>query len=269
MGSRLLLLAFGLFWGTMTLLLWRSEYGPRPQMGTPVDANMVWHRILTSLDSSSLAIIHREKRIGFCHLITSVADSLNQSNPTNAPEGMVRNVGSYKLDLSGSLEEAGTGARIRFDGEMTLSRDQEWEDFRIQIIARPLFLTLTSSRTEGVIHLKMEGPEFRTERVLRLSDLNQPESMLAQLFGPAAPLALNALPFSLPDNRFPASRQDLQWTATTDRLAIGTSASLVYRLQLKPMEGYSVVILVSRAGEILRVELPESLTLVNEAITGL
>jgi hypothetical protein len=102
-----------------------------------------------------------------------------------------------------------------------------------------------------------------------LADLNDPEALLAHLLGPAAPLALNALPFSLPNRQLLTASQHLQWTATTDRLSIGSSSSLVYRLELRPFEGYSVVILVSRAGEILRVELPESLTLVNEAITGL
>ncbi|MCU0771837.1 MAG: hypothetical protein MUE94_08745 [Verrucomicrobia bacterium] len=264
-----MLVVLGGFWAAMTLLLWRFEFTASPQARTPVDPSLVWQRILTSLDSSSLAITHRDNRIGYCHLIPSVADRVTHSGPTNAPEGRVRSIGGYILDLSGSVGTPETEIRIRFDGRVTFARNQEWEAFRIQINARPLLVTVTATNHTGLVCLKMESPELATERVLRWSDFNQPESLLAQLLGPAAPLAINALPFELPDIRLLDTSRQMQWTTTTDRLTIGNSTSLVYRLDLQALEGYSVVILVSRAGEILRVDLPEHVTLINEAITGL
>ena len=269
MWSRILLPVLGVLWVVMTLLLWRIEYTGSQLAGTPVDPTIVWGRILTSLDSSSMAIVHRERRVGFCHLIPSVVKSQTLSSHTNAPEGMIREIGTYRLDLSGSMDDLVNGSRIRFDGNMTLSPDQEWDQFELQVIARPLLIEVASRRSSGVLRLKVDSPEGSTERLFLLSDLRQPESLLAEFFGPAALVTPGALPFPSPAVQLLTPYDSLKWSASTDRLMIGSSASQIYRLELKLMEGYGVSILVSRAGEILRVELPENLTLINEALSDL
>jgi hypothetical protein len=43
----------------------------------------------------------------------------------------------------------------------------------------------------------------------------------------------------------------------------------VYRLQARLLDRYQIVVVVSRVGEILRVELPNGLLLVNEALSTL
>jgi len=269
MWTRLMLMGLGAFWLAMTALLWRSEYSGASRSGNPVDPHIVWKRVLTSPDSSSLAIVYRGERIGFCHLISSVGNSPGKRTQTDAPEGMIRDIGRYNLDLSGSMTELGTGARIRFDGELTLSPNQEWETFSFQIIARPMLVKIASTRSEGVLRFRIDSPELRTERLLRLSELSQPEAMLGELFGRAAPLALGSLPFAMPPVEGLAVGQQLQWRASTDRLLLGNSVSQVYRLELQATESVEVAVLVSRAGEILRVELPHNLILINEALTDL
>lgn len=229
----------------------------------------VWEKILTSPDSSSLAVLHRGQRIGFCHLITSVAEQFNASSPTNAPEGLVRSIKGYKLDMSGSISTQDQSRRVRFDGQMSLAEDQTWEELRLQIIARPLIIDVQSRREEGLIHIKAEGADYSIRRSLRLDQLHQPETVLAEFAGPSGSYLLNLGYFHMPEPGSPIYQQELHWKASTDRIKIGRSISQIYRLELRAMEGYQVVMLVSRAGEILRVELPGNLTLINEALTGL
>jgi hypothetical protein len=230
---------------------------------------VVWQRILTSPDSSSLAILKQDRRLGFVHLITSVADSLNQGSATNAPEGMVRDITVYRLDVSGSIDDLGNGAGLRFDGEITLSQQQQWEQLELQIISRPLFIALDSVRSEGLLHIKIDGPDVNLERAVRLDSLSHPEALVSTLLDPTALFALDVLPFPMPDPSLVAHSAGLQWSASTDFMKLGNSSSQVYRLDLEPMDGMPITLLVSRAGEILRVDLPHNLILVNEALTGL
>ena len=55
----------------------------------------------------------------------------------------------------------------------------------------------------------------------------------------------------------------LNWEARQDSLKFGHSRIRVYRLSARLLDRYPLVILVSRTGEILRMELPNDLTLVN------
>jgi hypothetical protein len=61
----------------------------------------------------------------------------------------------------------------------------------------------------------------------------------------------------------------LNWEARNDWLRIGHSQVRVYRLQARVLDRFQVVVVVSRVGEIMRVELPNGLLLVNEALTNL
>lgn len=269
MGSRLLLSALGVFWVVMSLLLWRAEYGDVGVSGTPLAPEVVWKKILTSPDSSSLAIVHRGERIGFCHLITSVAEGFDDASPANTPEGLIRSIHSYNLDISGSVSLPDSTVRIRFDGQMTLAEDQSWESFRVQIIAPPVVVDVDSIQQEGTVQAKVEGAGYPLRRTLRLDQLHQPQAVFAEVFGAAGPYLARTLPFDMADPNAPSFQRELRWSAWTDRIKLGQSTAQVYRLALNLWEGYEVVILISRAGEILRAELPGKLTLINEALTGL
>lgn len=269
MFSRILLGLLAIFWAVMTGLLWRSEYLGGNLSAIPVDPGSVWQRILTSPDSSSLAIMHQGERLGFCHLITGVGSSLDQAGSTNAPEGMVRNIECYRMDFSGSLDGLDNGANLRFDGAITLSDRQAWEHFQLQLISRPWFVTMESKRDEDVLHLSVQGPEFSTRRNLRLSELNNPAAVIGDILNPIVPLAAGLLPLPVHGHSLEPGQTTLEWVATTDRLVINNSPSQIYRLELNAPEGLEMVILVSRAGEILRVDLPRNFKMVNEALPGL
>src|SRR5690348_3202016 len=101
MFSRLALLLVTLFWVTMTVLLWRSEFGGRNHLGSTVPLSLVWQKILTAPDSSSLVISHHGEKIGFCRWAAVPGQSVTGARanlPDASPEGMVDKPSDYKID---------------------------------------------------------------------------------------------------------------------------------------------------------------------------
>src|ERR1035441_2895377 len=52
---RVTFLSIAAFWVAMNMLLWRSEYGSRGS-GIPVPVDLVWRKVLTAPDTSSLTV---------------------------------------------------------------------------------------------------------------------------------------------------------------------------------------------------------------------
>jgi len=78
--SRITLIALALFWLCMNVLLWRAEFGGRDSAASTVPAAVVWNKMLTAPDSSSLTVLHHGKKVGFCHWVTSVGEELASMN---------------------------------------------------------------------------------------------------------------------------------------------------------------------------------------------
>ena len=101
MRSRFLLLCIAVFWVTMNFLLWRTEYSSHAG-GEPVPAELVWRKILTAPDASSLSIYQHGERSGFCEISTSVEmemAKLDEDKPP--PEGIIARAG-YQIRLNGT-----------------------------------------------------------------------------------------------------------------------------------------------------------------------
>src|SRR5437773_5568581 len=99
MFSRLVFLAITVFWVAMTILLWRSEYMGKEGVGTSAPIEMVWQKILTAPDNSSLEITHHGQKIGYCRWAAIVGQD-PASSKTNVdevpPEGMVEFLTNYR-----------------------------------------------------------------------------------------------------------------------------------------------------------------------------
>ena len=62
---RITWLLIAAFWVAMNVLLWRSEYGTHSN-GIPVPLDLVWRKVLTAPDASSLTVYQNGKKTGFC-----------------------------------------------------------------------------------------------------------------------------------------------------------------------------------------------------------
>jgi hypothetical protein len=264
---RFSLVLITLFWVTMNVLLWRTEYGNRQTPGTQVRPEIIWHKILTAPDTSSLSIYQRGKKIGFCHWITSVGEDLSKAKEEDGPpEGMVGQVTGYRVQLEGNLALGDLPGRARFEGSLALDAHRQWQEISFQLTQRPWTWALRSTAAERKVVLKAQEGEAHFQRVLTFAELENPEALMRELLGPFAYGMLSTLGLgqALPESG--PVRLGLRWEGRHDILKIGHSLVRTYRLQTRLLDRYQVVLIVSRVGEILRIELPNGLVVINDQL---
>ena len=111
--------------------------------------------------------------------------------------------------------------------------------------------------------LTVQDGDGRIERRFSFAELQNPGALLAELKEPLA----GALPILEPTGG--SFRPELKWQAFDDVLSIGHGQARAYRLQARLLDRYQVVVFVSHVGEILRVELPDDLVLVNDQLSAM
>jgi hypothetical protein len=259
-----------LFWLTMNVLLWRAEYGAGKAAGSPVPIALVGEKILTAPDSSSLTIVHEGQRVGFCHWTTSVGEELSQlreeDDPT-APEGMVRRVTGYRVQLEGSVMPPDYDQRFRFECSLELGTRYDWRQFRMKINMRPYTWAVHAVAQEERVAFTYEEGQAKVQRSLSFAELQHPERWAVGFAGPLLAAMLEALPVPLSVDGVKGLASSVRWDSRHGNLRLSHTPVRVYRLQGEVLERYRVVVWVSRVGEILRVELPGQVSLVNDQLS--
>jgi hypothetical protein len=269
MAARLIFAGLAAFWVTMNVLLWRAEYGARAALGTTVPVHVVWNKILTAPDSSSLTIFRNGKRIGFCHWITSVGEDLaKMSSGEMSPEGMVRKIVNYRLDLDGNVMLGSASEQLRFDSHLGFGSDRNWREFELRLNLRPDTWLIQSAASEQAVRVNWQDEHQKFDRVFKFSELQNPEALLQEFVGPAAAGLLSGIGLPSLHNTNTQSALGLQWEARHESAKLGHASVRAYRLQARVLDRFSLVLFVSRAGEILRMELPEGITLANDQLGG-
>jgi len=265
--SRITLVLLAGFWLTMNLLLWRAEYGRKASLGTTVPARVVWEKILTSPDSSSLTIWRHGKKIGFCHWITSVSEDLSRLSSTESPpEGMVRDIVNYRLELEGNVLVTDSNDRLRFDTHLTLGKNEQWQQFDVRLTLRPNTWQLRSVAAERTVKLTWQDGTESLSRSFSFAELENPQALVQEFAGPMGGVLLSGSGWwSNSTNHVAVARQ---WQARHESIRLGHSPVEVYRLETQLLNRFDLVVFVSRAGEILRAELPEDVILVNDQLGG-
>src|ERR1700733_9461681 len=124
MTSRITFLLIALFWLTMTYLLWRSEYVGQNQVGSNVPLELVWRKILTAPDNSSMQILHDGRKVGYCKWVSNIGQDIAAGKILTddaPPDGMVRQLTGYRLDFQGNLTLSEAPSRIKFDADVKLA----------------------------------------------------------------------------------------------------------------------------------------------------
>ncbi len=272
MFKRAWFLAITLFWVTMNVLLWRSEMSLGKDAGSPLPVESVWERILTAPDESSMAVYHRGKKIGFVRWVPKVIEEGPELWPEeedpNTPEGRVKRILGYELFLDGNLAIEGALQRVRFTWQADLDPRQNWRTMQFRLNRRPNPVEIQADAGADTLRLKLGDGPAAWEQTLPLRDLANPGSILGALgmtlpLGPLSGLLQGPAGQSLD----PAGLSlGLKWRASSDTLRLGTTRNRVYRLNTRFLDKHEATALVSRVGEILRLELPDGLLLLNEAL---
>jgi hypothetical protein len=168
MTSRITFLVIALFWVTMTYLLWRSEYVGHNRMGSSVPVELVWRKILTAPDNSSLDILHNGKKVGYCRWTANIGEDaavgriLTDEAPADGPAPALAN---YRLNLEGNVVLNDSGSRLRFDTEVRLTTNHVWQGLDVRLNMRPTVWEVHTIASEETVRFITQDKSGRYERV--------------------------------------------------------------------------------------------------------
>ncbi len=268
MTQRLLFLAIAGFFATMNVLLWRAEFGLGNRFGSPVPVESVMRRVLTAPDDSSLEVRRDGERIGYCHWVAGAAEEMVLETPADMeglPEGMVRKPQAYAVLLEGGILSGPVEHRLRFSLELKLNEDREWRELVLRLGNRPSELELKAVVATRTVEVR-QGPEGAGwQRQFTFEELDDPRQLARELGGPALAALLAPL---VPTSGTGEINFRLAWEARMDWMQVGGTRVQVFRLESKLSNRHQVTVWISRVGEIMRVELPGGLSLVNEVLVN-
>ena len=104
-------------------LLWRAEFGSGRFSGSPVPTSLVWEKILTAPDSSTLQIQWRGTNLGFCRWTAAVGQEVSTALSTGdeqGPQGLSGGPATplqaaQRQQLSACLQQARSDSAALFD----------------------------------------------------------------------------------------------------------------------------------------------------------
>lgn len=272
MAGRALFALITVFWIVINVLLWRMEYGS--QQNAAVGLESVWDRILTAADSSSLQVFHHQELLGVLRWtpsVTAAEDATSTNDPPEGLEGMVRKAESYHIEMDGTLQLGDATQRFRFNGSIDLDSKKRWREFEFLVHQRRNTWQIGANTKDQRLRIGWQEGAAKTEQSIRFADLANPQALLGD-FGMFLPPGLIAgvLPGGLPQ---PGGTNDLasklQWSAHHDTLRAGNARLRVYRIRAKLFDRFEAVVYVNRAGELLKIELPDRIRIVNAAFPNL
>ncbi len=256
----------------MTGLLWRSEYLDG-KSGSPVPIEVVWEKLLKSPDDSHLEIMHRDRRVGSFrwspNIIEETTEGLSKSKHVR-PEGMVSKTAGYTLDvMEGSVTLPETKRRLRFGLNINFDRNRNWRDFLITLGQNPRLVRIESHAATQTLRLITSDDQSPShEAQFTFEQLRNPQQLFAGVIGAfGGPESLGLLAAQMVDTStlksLTSRTLQLRWEARSDFMKMGSARMRVYRLQAPLLDKHKIVITISRVGEILKVELPNDITLLN------
>ena len=255
---RLIFVSIAAFWVVMNLLLWRSEYGSRGS-GTPVPVELVWRKVLTAPDASSLTVYQGGRKTGFCEVATSVEQAmaaLDEDKPP--PEGIVARAG-YQIRFNGNVSLGEYTNRLTFNGRIQFSSGRAWREFNLKLSSHGTTAEIHSAATNQVVYLKITGDGVFIEREFTFADLQNPDALLRSFLGDFGSGLLADLDLPVMPQTSATLTGSLRWEAHHDRLLVGREPVSAYRVETRVLER-PIVIYVSTLGEILYIELPGGVT---------
>lgn len=270
--KRLFFPMVAVFWVAMNVLLWRTELAGGRDLGSPVPVSLVWERILSAPDDSQLEVFRGTEKLGHCRWVPHIGEDAVPRSPlleSEELEGRIRQASGYSLDLDGTVRIKDSGTSLRFGWRADFSTNHNWTTMFLRVIARPNLVELKADAAEEKVNFRFGSKETPWERAFTFAELRQPDRVLAAIGVPFAAGLLSQLQAVAGANTAKPVELGVQWQAYSDWLKIGSARARIYRLQARLFDKHEVVVIVSRVGEILRVELPGDIRIVNDAFTTL
>ena len=191
MWSRLAFLSIALFWVVMNFLLWRAEYGGHNHLGGAVPVEVVWRKILTAPDDSSLVILHHGRKAGECSWAATIVEQAPAGRALGDDAPVEEAVGFPATgNLEGQVTAAEPAKRLLFSVNLTLTTNRDWQELNARVNAQRNLVAVHALAAEQTVHLRVEDEGDKFEREIRLADLTNPPALAQALDLPL----LSALP---------------------------------------------------------------------------
>jgi hypothetical protein len=136
----------------------------------------------------------------------------------------------------------------------------------MRLALRPSEWEVRARAQDGTVQILYRDDSADWTRTFTREEIRDPRRLLEELGGPLAPLLLGALGGWSPGRD---GSLGMPWEGGLAWLKVGSAQVRGYRLQARLLDRYEVVVVTSRVGEIMRVEFPGDLLLVNEVLTNL
>jgi hypothetical protein len=263
------------FWITMNALLWRAEFAGK-EVGAEVPVALIWQKILTSPDDSGLAVHVGGDRVGYIRWAPNIGEEISTgktSDEASNLEGRVKKTAGYTIHSDGNFILPDGGGRVRFDLDAKFAANNEWIEWTLKGIQRPNSWSISANRKNETVEFSLGEGAAALKQTLHFSDLRNPGKLIEQVGAatalPIAGILLPNLTTPATGTNSPSLSLGLKWEGRQDWLQMGHSRVKVYQLRAHLLDKYEAVIIVSRVGEILRVQLPGEMTLVNEALINM
>jgi len=255
---RLIFLSITAFWIAMNALLWRAEYGSHGT-GVSVPVDLVWRKILTAPDVSSLTVFQDGQKTGFCQFSTSVEQAMAALDEDKLPpEGIVARAG-YQIRFEGNVSLGEFTNRLNFNGHLQFSSNRAWRELNLKLSSHLATVEIHSVAADQTVHLKINSAGAVIEHDFTFADLQNPSALLNAFGESFEGGSLSGLDWPAAPQTPAALAGNLRWEAHHERLMLGREPVSAYRLETRVLD-QPVVIDVSTLGEILRVELPGGIT---------
>ena len=248
----------------MNTWLWRLEYGRTKDNRDIASKTVVWQRILSAPDHSVLEVNYRGKRIGFFRWMPNIGDSgANKSvDDDQQVEGIVKQLTDYRVDVEGNIMMQLTN-RMTFGVHLRYDSNQVWQAVTAKFGSRIGSIQLHAASGSEQVQMAFEHDGSKWEQAISKSALRNPDQLIKEL---GLPIGLLWPGWGLGLSEGSSQlEQKVKWDVYNDWWRVGHSNLRVYRVQLEILNRYTISIIISRVGEILRIELPNEITVVNEA----
>ena len=270
--SRLLFALIAVFWVTMNGLLWRDEFGGGRLQESPVPPSVVWQKVLTAPDNSALDIYYQGRKAGFMRWLPNVGKEAATGKVNTeefAPEGQIRHLSGYTIDVDGNGRLGESMDRLFFSLNLKFATNSDWQTLVARVSVLSNAWEVRASAIDRKLKVIFEESGRKSENIFTFEDLQNPQTLLRAYGGPFAAVLLGGM---LPSSNLADSRArgmfEVPIEAASGYLLAGHTRIKVYHLHARLLDRYNVDVYISPVGEILRADFPENFQLISDALPG-
>src|SRR5204862_8366840 len=138
-------------------------------------------------NTAPVEISWTEKRSGYLRWVANAGDDLATgkiSNEDYVPEGMIRQLGHYTLDLDGNVLLGEPASRMRFNLHLQFATNHVWRRLALRVASRPSAWEIRTTAEEETLNLKYEDRTAQWSRTFTYDELRHPRQLLEEFAGP-------------------------------------------------------------------------------------